>query len=309
MIITKNDICNDGKQKNIINDKVRKDEVLDNNGTNQKYGLEDLFFSPFQLENVLRLLIVGHNPSEKSWQRGHYYANPANRMWNLLRVANIVPSTFIHENDVDCPSECGVGFTDLMSGIPETKSSSFTFSDTTKWKKSLYNRIESHVLRVSKIMSKSLIDSCPKVIAFAGVKQWKALFPPNYNFHVNLSSSNIEDFIIHEAGTKRKYQLFGEGDKASSEKSIFGVQRIRPPDWPKALSSCVVFVLPSSSGAAALTNVEREGPYIELGKIINEQWPIESWRKAVTVSDQSRSAESSEYGVVGNAIIDLSTED
>lgn len=55
--------------------------------------------------------------------------------------------------------------------------------------------------------------------------------------------------------------------------------------------------------------MEREGPYFELGKIINEQWPIESWRKAVTVSDQSRSAESSEYGVVGNAIIDLSTED
>ena len=128
-----------GKLKKIIN-KVdhTKDLFLDIIGTNQKHGLEDLFCSPSQVENALCLLIVGHNPSEKSWQRGHYYANPANRMWSLLKLGNIVPSTFIHENDVDCPSECGVGFIDLMSGIPETKSSSFSFSDMAIWKKSLY---------------------------------------------------------------------------------------------------------------------------------------------------------------------------
>ena len=57
------------------------------------------------------------------------------------------------------------------------------------------------------------------------------------------------------------------------------------------------------------TNTEREGPYIELGKLVNEQWPIESWRKAINVSDLSESAKSIEYGDGDNAIIDLSTED
>lgn len=27
----------------------------------------------------LRLIIVGHNPSEHAWKSGHYYSNPSNR--------------------------------------------------------------------------------------------------------------------------------------------------------------------------------------------------------------------------------------
>ena len=238
------------KAKEIIKDKE------DDNGESDhlhKHGLGDLFFSPYHVENTLRLLIVGHNPSEKSWQRGHYYANPANRMWSLLRLAKIVPSTFIHDNDIDCPSKCGVGFTDLMTGIPETKSSTFSLGDIAKWKKSLYHRIESHVIRVSRNLNMSLVQSCPKVIAFAGVRQWKALFPPNYNFKSDASAtSSMDDFLIHDHGTKRKYPQLEEENQLLSEKSTFGVQSVRPPDWPKALGSCKVFVLPSSSGAAAL---------------------------------------------------------
>lgn len=58
------------------------------------------------------------------------------------------------------------------------------------------------------------------------------------------------------------------------------------------------------------TNAEREGPYMELGKLINELWPIESWSKAIPISDCSGlAAQSSEDGDGVNAIIDLSTED
>lgn len=32
-----------------------------------------------------RLLLIGHNPSDHAWHSGHFYSNPTNRMWPLLR--------------------------------------------------------------------------------------------------------------------------------------------------------------------------------------------------------------------------------
>lgn len=74
-----------------------------------------IFRSPGEPEWPLRLIIVGHNPSEKAWELGHYYANPSNRMWKLLSAAGIVPPAFAASDDDDCPISCGVGFTDVAS--------------------------------------------------------------------------------------------------------------------------------------------------------------------------------------------------
>lgn len=60
------------------------------------------------------MIIVGHNPSEKAWELGHYYGNPSNRMWKLLSAAGIVPPNFTASNDDDCPITSGVGFTDVV---------------------------------------------------------------------------------------------------------------------------------------------------------------------------------------------------
>lgn len=70
--------------------------------------------SPGEPEWPLRVIIIGHNPSEKAWELGHYYGNPSNRMWKLLSAAGIVPPNFTASNDDDCPITCGVGFTDVV---------------------------------------------------------------------------------------------------------------------------------------------------------------------------------------------------
>ena len=69
--------------------------------------------SPGEPEWPLRLIVVGHNPSEKAWELGHYYANPSNRMWKILSANGIVPPGFVASDDDDCPIKCGVGFTDV----------------------------------------------------------------------------------------------------------------------------------------------------------------------------------------------------
>lgn len=46
----------------------------------------------------LRLIIVGHNPSEHAWSSGHYYSNPSNRMWSILIVTGIAPEGIRYEH-------------------------------------------------------------------------------------------------------------------------------------------------------------------------------------------------------------------
>lgn len=70
--------------------------------------------SPGEPEWPLRVIIVGHNPSEKAWELGHYYGNPTNKMWKLLSTTGIVPPGFTASNDDDCPIASGVGFTDVV---------------------------------------------------------------------------------------------------------------------------------------------------------------------------------------------------
>ena len=39
---------------------------------------------PHNQEKRLRMLIIGHNPSDHAWKNGNMYSNPTNRMWKIL---------------------------------------------------------------------------------------------------------------------------------------------------------------------------------------------------------------------------------
>ncbi len=268
-------------------------------------GLRELYKSPYQSkEEVLKVIIVGHNPSNQSWSRGHYYANPVNRMWFLLgKKSRIIPSHFTSLNDIDCPVTAKVGFTDLLFGVNETNSCKITDNEVRGFKSSLYTRLVAHVHRVAESCCIPIDDAYPRVIAFAGERQWKALFPPNHT--INLSATST--------GRKRKQSCVKDGKEdgstnisesepinKKSQQSIlkytdvvvlddevpnkrptrkialveFGLQSARPPDWPKELSKSMIFLLPSSSGAAALTNEQREQPYIDLGVLVRSLEPL-----------------------------------
>ncbi|CAM9614164.1 unnamed protein product [Discosporangium mesarthrocarpum] len=265
---------------------------------NQAKGLPEKYRSPGEPEWPLRLIIVGHNPSERAWEEGHYYANPSNRMWKLLSAAGIIPEGFKAENDGDCPVTCGVGFTDLGFSHPGTDSSSFKKQDLHRWRHGFYRRLEAHAKRAavvaasnvcvnrattgcpedgnpktrsgvtahgdiglgagaksepgseSRVPSSAAAEGSPKVVAFSGKRQWEELF-----------------FDADKAA--RAAIKGGKGGSFS-----FGLQPpLRPPDWPFPAESTDVFVLTSSSGAAAMTNEAREAPYMELGRhLLQWEW-------------------------------------
>ncbi|RYH06379.1 hypothetical protein EON65_42945 [archaeon] len=199
-------------------------------------GLGELYCSPGNPEQQLDLLVVGHNPGATSFSQGHYYANPTNHMWPLLRQAGIVPGHYTYRDDIHCPAQCKVGFTSLMVGVSVTQSTSIPDRTVRSYKQPFYNSLVRHCARVSQNTTSNQ-PTPPKIIAFEGKRQWKLLFPPSYK-------------------------------TSNTSWGVWGIQIDRPMDWPVELKSSIVYLLPSSSGAAVMKKEERSMPYMQLGEML-----------------------------------------
>lgn len=281
-------------------------------------GLQELYKSPnSSIERALRMVIIGHNPSHQSWTKGHYYANPANRMWPILSKTGIVPKSFTCYDDQHCPSQVGIGFTDCLLGHCETHSAKIEDDNLIASKASLYARLIDHCHRVSRDCGIPIESAYPRIIAFAGVRQYRALFA-NEKKAVDASRKRkgsdllvkldmfydvapsktrklhdgddkeaaIQTIVISDDDESRECAAVQSSDApipldlleefqrgvwslpSEEGKTYFGVQLSKPPDWPVLLQNSVVVLLPSTSGAAAMTTEAREAPYFLLSKLL-----------------------------------------
>lgn len=51
------------------------------------------------LDHNLKILFIGFNPSIRSGETGHHYANPNNRFWSILHRAGLTPKKLRPEED------------------------------------------------------------------------------------------------------------------------------------------------------------------------------------------------------------------
>ncbi|MDQ1145597.1 TDG/mug DNA glycosylase family protein [Bacillus sp. SORGH_AS 510] len=65
------------------------------------------------IKEGLKILFVGFNPSIRSGEVGHHYANPNNRFWRILYEAGITPRKYDPYEDADL-LEIGYGFTNIV---------------------------------------------------------------------------------------------------------------------------------------------------------------------------------------------------
>ncbi|MCI3922330.1 mismatch-specific DNA-glycosylase [Paenibacillus sp. TRM 82003] len=69
---------------------------------------------PDHLGPGLDVLFVGYNPSIRSSQTGHHYANPSNRFWKMMFLSGVMPRLFAsHEGDE--LMKLGYGFTNIVA--------------------------------------------------------------------------------------------------------------------------------------------------------------------------------------------------
>ncbi|WP_026771803.1 MULTISPECIES: G/U mismatch-specific DNA glycosylase [Sediminibacillus] len=69
---------------------------------------------PDHLRTNLKVLFVGFNPSIKSSETGHHYANPNNRFWTILYRSGLTPVKLTAEED-DRLLEYGYGLTNIVA--------------------------------------------------------------------------------------------------------------------------------------------------------------------------------------------------
>lgn len=196
-------------------------------------------------DHPLRLIIVGHNPSDHAWRTGHYYSNPSNWMWRILIATRIAPGHVTGPEHDDCmASDAGIGFTDVGSGIPGTVSSQFDSATFQSWGAGFYERLSMHMSRASDSIGCSC-GKCgaPALVAFSGKRQWSELI-----------------------NTGRK-------GKSKVTKFAIGPQNMRPEGWPLP-DSTEVWVMTSTSGASPMTTEARMAPWHELSKQLTQlSWP------------------------------------
>ena len=68
---------------------------------------------PDHLQDNLKILFVGFNPSIRSSETGFHYANPNNRFWKILYEAGLTPRRFRPEENSDLLA-LGYGLTNIV---------------------------------------------------------------------------------------------------------------------------------------------------------------------------------------------------
>lgn len=79
----------------------------------------DLHPIPDHIREGLWILFVGFNPSIRSAETGHHYANPNNRFWKIVHEAGITNRRFTADQDQDL-LDLGIGFTNIVARPTKT---------------------------------------------------------------------------------------------------------------------------------------------------------------------------------------------
>lgn len=120
-------------------------------------GVQEMKSLPDYLQNGLDIVLIGLNPSVRSAQAGHYFANPRNRFWAAVSAANLAGRPVGPGDDASLMSH-GIGFTDVVKR-PTPQASGLSAAD--------YRR-DAPALR------DKLLRYAPRIACFHGLTAYRA---------------------------------------------------------------------------------------------------------------------------------------
>ncbi|PJN92305.1 mismatch-specific DNA-glycosylase [Bacillus sp. mrc49] len=94
------------------------------------------------LKMNLDILFVGFNPSIRSGETGHHYANPNNRFWKILHESGLTPRKYSPHEDLTL-LDLGYGFTNIVSR-PTKGADDITKEEYSKGREQLKAKVEKY---------------------------------------------------------------------------------------------------------------------------------------------------------------------
>lgn len=118
---------------------------------------------PDHLLPGLRIVFVGYNPSLRSGEAGHHYANPNNRFWRVLQMSGLTERLYKPDED-GALLNLGYGFTNIVSR-PTRTAAEITKEEYAQGANELRVKLERYRPRIACYVGKGVYEQ------FSGIKQ------------------------------------------------------------------------------------------------------------------------------------------
>lgn len=109
---------------------------------------------PDHLRTGLSVVFIGFNPSLKSGEVGHHYANPRNNFWRILYRSGLTPRLYTAAEDHEL-LELGYGFTNIVSR-PTRTAEEITREEYTQGRQILRDKLELYRPQVACFVGKGV---------------------------------------------------------------------------------------------------------------------------------------------------------
>jgi double-stranded uracil-DNA glycosylase len=147
------------------------------------------------IKENLKVLFVGFNPSIRSSETGHHFANPNNRFWRILYEAGLTPRRFDAAEDAKL-LELGMGITNIVAR-PTKAADEITKEEYIEGKEILRKKIEQLKPRIVCFVGKGVYQEYSGLKTVPWGKQEKAVVSGTIDF-VAPSSSGLVRMKLEE---------------------------------------------------------------------------------------------------------------
>lgn len=150
---------------------------------------------PDHLQKNLDLLFVGFNPSIRSGETGHHFANPNNRFWKILFEAGLTPRKYQANEDYKL-LELGYGMTNIVSR-PTKAADEITKEEYQKGREILIKKITEYQPKIVCFVGKGVYQEYSKKRTVPWGRQHESIVPGTIDF-VAPSSSGLVRMKLDE---------------------------------------------------------------------------------------------------------------
>ena len=115
---------------------------------------------PDHLKENLDIVFIGFNPSLKSGEVGHNYANKSNRFWKILHLSGLTRRQYAPEEDYTLP-QLGYGLTNIVER-PTKEAADITKEEYSEGRVILRNKLETYSPKIACYVGKGVYQQFSK---------------------------------------------------------------------------------------------------------------------------------------------------